>query len=65
MSIKTPPNCFICEKKIKVDKLYYCICDIVVCNNCVNSVKKNDKIWICPNCKNENDIDKSMLFRNT
>ncbi len=62
---KTPPNCYICEKETDVDKLYYCICDIAVCNNCINSVKKNENTWICPKCSNENDASKSMLFRTT
>lgn len=60
---KTPPYCFICEKKTDVDKLHYCICDIAVCSACINSVKKSNDLWICPHCQNENDKEKSMLFR--
>ena len=64
---KSPPNCFICMQsyEAEVDKLHYCICDIAVCLNCINSVKKNEDMWICPSCKNENDREKSMLFRLT
>jgi len=65
MAKKNPPFCFICEQKTEVDRLHYCICDIAVCDQCINSVKKNEKVWICPNCKNENDIEASMLFRVT
>lgn len=65
MSKKHPPHCFICEKNYEnnVDQLNYCICDIAVCPNCLNSVKKSEKVWICPKCKNENDVEKSQLFR--
>ncbi|MHA1488175.1 MAG: hypothetical protein ACTSRI_00555 [Promethearchaeota archaeon] len=66
MSEKSPPPyCFICKKNREdvVDRLYYCICDIAICENCINSVKKNDQTWICPNCKKENDLEKSKLFR--
>ncbi len=66
MSIKTtPPNCYICGKETEVDKLHYCICDIAICEKCINPLKKNEKTWICPNCKAENDIEKSLLFRKT
>ena len=60
---KEPPFCYICETETPVDRLHYCFCNIAVCDKCVNSVKKNDKDWICPKCKAENDIEKSMLFR--
>ena len=65
MSKKNPPYCYICEANYEnnVDQLHYCICDIAVCPKCINSVKKSEKSWICPNCKNENDIEKSQLFR--
>ena len=65
MSKKNPPYCYICESNYenKVDQLHYCICDIAVCPKCINSVKKNEKSWICPSCKNENDVEKSQLFR--
>jgi len=65
MSNKQPPNCYICEKETPVDRLHYCICDHAVCDKCVNSVKKNEESWICPSCKNENDVEGSMLFRMT
>lgn len=67
MPKKQPPYCYICEKNFEksVDRLYYCICDHAVCDKCVNSLKKNDKVWICPNCKNENDLEESRLFRLT
>ena len=63
----SPPFCYICGKNYKnsVDKLHYCICDISVCVDCVNSVKISNNSWVCPKCKAENDIGKSRLFRTT
>ena len=60
---KEPPNCYICNKNYadSADRLHYCICDTVVCDKCVSV--KNDNVWICPKCKNENDVEKSRLFR--
>jgi len=65
MSTKQPPNCYICNKNYadSVDRLHYCICDIAICDKCINSVKKSGNNWICPKCKNENDVEKSRLFR--
>jgi len=63
MSNKEPPYCYICEKETPVDRLHYCLCNIAVCDKCVNSVKKNNETWICPKCKGENNVEKSMLFR--
>jgi hypothetical protein len=62
---KNPPYCFICDKNCKdiIDECVYCICDVTVCSNCLNSIKKNDRVWICPNCHTENDIQKSKLIR--
>ncbi len=60
-----PPNCYICEKKSSVEKSYYCICDITICDTCINSVKKNESTWICPNCKKELMLENSKLFRLT
>ena len=62
---KEPPKCFICGDNFAetVDRLHYCICDIAVCDKCINSVKKSDSTWICPKCKEENDVEKSRLFR--
>ena len=62
---KNPPNCFICGKNCedKLDKVFYCICDTTICDMCINSIKKNDTTWICPNCKEERDLEESMLFR--
>ena len=62
---KKPPNCYICGKDCTqiLDQCHYCICDTTVCETCLNSVKKNDKVWICPNCNEERDIDTSKLFR--
>ena len=64
-SKKAPPICFICDKNCEesMENTYYCICDIAICNNCINSVKKNNKFWICPKCKVENELEKSKLFR--
>jgi hypothetical protein len=65
MSERTPPICFVCGKSYEsmMESTHYCICDIAICHDCINSVKKNDKIWICPHCKEENDIEGSKLFR--
>ena len=62
---KNPPFCYICGKNFEktVDQLHYCICDIAVCDKCINSMMKNEKVWICPKCKAENEVDKSKLFR--
>lgn len=63
--MSNPPICYICKKNYadSVDRLHYCICDIAVCDGCINSVKKSDDDWICPKCKNQNDVKKSRLFR--
>jgi len=65
----SPPICFICGKNCEdsheMERCHYCICDIAICHNCINSVKKNDTSWICPKCKVENNIEKSKLFRLT
>ncbi|NVM44793.1 MAG: hypothetical protein HWN79_07735 [Candidatus Lokiarchaeota archaeon] len=62
---KNPPNCFICGKDCadKLDRCSYCICDTTICDMCINSIKKNDTTWICPNCKEERNLEESMLFR--
>ena len=60
-----PPLCFICSKKKSMENAYYCICDIEICNDCINSIKKNDNTWVCPHCKEENNLEKSKLFRST
>ena len=67
MSERTPPICYSCGKSCESDMegTYYCICDIAICHDCINSVKKNDQTWICPHCKEENNIEKSKLFRLT
>ena len=62
---ETPPNCYICHKKSSLEDTYYCICDIAVCNDCINSVKINENNWVCPHCKEENNLEKSKLFRST
>lgn len=63
--LKKPPNCYICGKNCVdiLDRCHYCICDINICDTCLNSVKKNDKVWICPSCHEERNIDTSKLFR--
>ena len=60
-----PPSCFSCNKNYEnsLDSLNYCICDIALCDNCINSVKKNESTWICPNCKAENSLEESKLIR--
>ena len=64
---KNPPNCFICGKNCEsiLEKCQYCICDTVICDECLNSIKKNETMWICPHCKEEREIDKSRLFRDS
>ena len=65
MSERTPPICFACGRSCEntMESTHYCICDVAICHDCINSVKKNDKVWICPHCKEENDIEESKLFR--
>ena len=60
-----PPFCYVCKKDFTktIQNLHYCICDIGVCDDCVNSIKKSDNVWICPHCKVENDIEKTRLIR--
>jgi len=60
-----PPICYICKKNCKaiVDRIHYCICDIAICDKCINSVKINEETWLCPKCKNKNDLKESLLFR--
>lgn len=67
MSERSPPTCYICGTSCEshITDTYYCICDIAICHDCVNSAKKNDKIWVCPHCKEENDLEESKLFRST
>jgi hypothetical protein len=67
MSERTPPMCYSCGNSCEDDMetTHYCICDIAVCHNCINSVKKNESTWICPHCKEENDVEKSLLFRSS
>ncbi len=67
MTERTPPLCYICGKSCanSVEDLYYCICDVAICHSCINTVKKNDKTWVCPHCKEVNDLEKSKLFRLT
>ena len=62
---KNPPHCNICEKNCndKLDRCYYCICDTFVCDVCINSIKKSDTTWSCPNCSEERNLNESMLFR--
>ena len=61
----SPPICYICKKNFKknIPSLYYCICDISICEDCIDSVKKNKIEWICPKCNESNNIEKSKLFR--
>ncbi len=62
---KNPAHCFICGKNCedKLDRCFYCICDTTICDMCINSIKKNDTTWICPNCKEERNLEGDMLFR--
>ncbi|MFX1496050.1 MAG: hypothetical protein ACFFBH_00850 [Promethearchaeota archaeon] len=62
---KNPPFCYICGKKCEdlLNECYYCICDITVCNDCINSVKKDETTWICPHCHESHTIEKTKLFR--
>ena len=60
-----PPICNSCSKDYGDDlnSLYYCICNICICPECINSVKKNEITWICPSCGLENSIETSKLIR--
>ena len=62
---KNPPNCYICGKNCEqiLNECYYCICDVTICNDCINSVKKNEVVWICPHCHEKQNLEKSRLFR--
>ncbi len=62
-----PPTCFICKTDYEgnEDKLHYCICDTAVCTDCLKEVEHNDEIWVCPKCKNKNDVASSKLIRTT
>ena len=63
--IHPPPECYICGKSCEssIERSYYCICDVAICHDCINSTKKNDTTWICPHCKEENSLEESRLFR--
>jgi len=67
MSERAPPICYNCGESCEdsMETTHYCICDIAICDECINSVKKNDEVWICPHCKEENNIEESKLFRLT
>ena len=67
MSERPPPICYSCGKSCEasMESTHYCICDIAICHDCINSVKKNYKMWICPHCKEEIGIEASKLFRAT
>lgn len=60
-----PPICYICDEnhEKEIHNLYYCICDVAVCEECINSVKINNKQWVCPKCQETNDLNKSKLIR--
>ncbi|MHA1328377.1 MAG: hypothetical protein ACTSRH_13830, partial [Promethearchaeota archaeon] len=57
--------CYICKKNCEdeIDSSYYCICDVTICKNCIESLKNSNTTWICPNCKEELELEKSRLFR--
>lgn len=67
MSERPPPICYSCGKSCEasMESTHYCICDIAICHDCINSIKKNDKVWTCPHCKEEIGIEESKLFRAT
>ncbi len=60
-----PPFCYACKKDFTkaMNSLHFCFCNVAICDDCVNSIKKSDKLWICPHCKAENDIEKTRLIR--
>ena len=60
-----PPKCFSCSKDFKdsLESLHYCICDIALCDDCINSAKKSESKWVCPNCGAENSLMTSKLIR--
>ena len=60
-----PPHCFSCSKNYEdsITSLRYCICHVAVCDACINSCKKNDTTWICPNCGANNSTTTSKLIR--
>lgn len=63
-SITTKKNiCFLCKKKFGLDKLYYCLCDIVICLDCISKHCQKEDYWVCPNCQNTLKIADSKLIR--
>ncbi|MBY9006631.1 MAG: hypothetical protein KGD63_07720 [Candidatus Lokiarchaeota archaeon] len=65
MNDNSPPICYICKKNFKksIHSLYYCICDISVCEDCIVSIKNNKTEWSCPKCGEINNIEGSKLLR--
>ena len=55
--------CFLCKKKFSLDMLYYCFCDIVVCQDCISKHCQKADYWVCPNCQMELKIADSKLIR--
>lgn len=60
-----PPSCYICHKNFEksLDKLYYCICDVAVCSDCIHSVTTGKDKWKCPKCNHENNLKGTKLIR--
>ena len=60
-----PPYCYVCKKDFTktIGTLHYCICDVAICEDCINAIKKSDSTWLCPHCNAENDIEKTRLIR--
>ena len=57
--------CVLCKKDYSDNEtdLYYCLCDIAVCKNCIGKITINANQWECPTCKKPMDFAKTQLFR--
>jgi len=56
-------NCFKCKLETDLDKLYYCLCDTKICENCVSKLSKKEGYWTCPKCNSELKKSESKLIR--
>jgi hypothetical protein len=57
--------CILCKKDYSdlETELFYCLCDIAVCKNCISKISINATQWRCPICKKPMDFEKTQLFR--
>lgn len=57
--------CSICNKDFtdRETELYYCLCDVAVCSECIQKVKISENEWKCQHCERVNDLESTKLFR--